>query len=392
MLSKIPESAYIHIPFCRRRCFYCDFPITVIGNKTEPSNHSPIETYAQWLLREINLTENLGQPLKTVFFGGGTPSLLPVKELSKILETLDKKFGIISEAEISLEIDPATFTVEMLRQYQALGINRLSLGVQAFQDEILQACGRFHTVEDIWQAVKSLEEVSFTNFSLDLISGLPYQSLLQWEQSLEAAIKISPVHLSCYDLVLEAVTPFGKRYQAGEFPLPSDENSAQMYRLAQQKLTQAGYKHYEISNYAQDGYQCRHNRVYWLNHSYYAFGMGAASYLQGVRYNRPRTRVEYYQYVEELESRIYHPSTENTDQDNFLETLMLGLRIAEGVSLTLLSEYFGQATVTRLLSLLEPYQAKDWVNISEERLSLTDPEGFLFSNVVLTRIFEKFTH
>ncbi len=387
----LPDSAYIHIPFCRRRCFYCDFPISVIGNKTEPSQYSPIETYVEWLVQEIALTPNLGKSLKTVFFGGGTPSLLPVKELSRILETLEKKFGFSQGAEISLEIDPGTFTTEKLRSYQRLGVNRVSLGAQAFQDEILQTCGRSHSVEDIWQAVKSLEEVGFANFSLDLISGLPYQSLQQWEESLLEAIKINPKHLSCYDLVLEAVTPFGKRYQAGEFPLPTDDHSAQMYRLAQEKLTQAGYQHYEISNYALNGYQCQHNRVYWENRSYYAFGMGAASYLQGSRYNRPRTRVDYYEYVAGLKNtQDQARSSLNTEQDYLLETLMLGLRLSEGVSLSLLSYRFGEEIVSRLFSLLLPYQDQGWVIISDEKVCLSDPEGFLFSNVVLTSIFEKF--
>jgi len=393
---EIPESVYIHIPFCRRRCFYCDFPISVIGNKTEPSKYSPIETYVQWLVKEINLSVNLGKPLQTVFFGGGTPSLLPVQELSKILETLERKFGLAQKAEISLEIDPGTFTIQQLREYQRLGINRVSLGVQAFQDEILLSCGRSHNVADIWQAVQFLEAVGFTNFSLDLISGLPHQSLEQWENSLLQAISISPTHLSCYDLVLEEVTPFGKRYQVGEFPLPTDENAAQMYRLAQQKLTQAGYKHYEISNYALDGYQCQHNRVYWENRSFYAFGMGAASYLEGTRYISPRTRVEYYEYVEglpkvvdDLPSRETAPKNQNTQKDIFLETLMLGFRLAEGVSIPLLAQNFGHETISLLLSLLEPYQAKGWVKISQDRVCLSDPEGFLFSNVVLTRIFEK---
>lgn len=390
MFSK-PESAYIHIPFCRRRCFYCDFPISVIGNKTEPSKYSPIETYVEQLVEEIKLTPDNGKPLKTVFFGGGTPSLLPVKELSKILETLSEKFGLSKGVEISLEIDPGTFTLETLRSYQRLGINRVSLGAQAFQDEILLRCGRFHNVEDIWQAIKFLEEVGFANFSLDLISGLPYQTIQQWEQSLAEAIRINPQHLSCYDLVLEAVTPFGKKYQAGEFPLPTDDHSAQMYRLAQEKLTQAGYQHYEISNYAFDSFQCQHNRVYWENNSYYAFGMGAASYLQGRRYTRPRTRVEYYEYVAGLKNTQGQPvASLNTEKDFLLETLMLGLRLSEGVSLSLLSEMFSQDIVDRLVTVLLPYQNQGWVNISTQRVCLSDPEGFLFSNVVLTSIFEHF--
>jgi len=389
---KIPESAYIHIPFCRRRCFYCDFPISVIGDKTEPSQFPPIDIYIQWLEKEINLTENLGKPLKTIFFGGGTPSLLPVKGLSTILESLKNKFGIAQDIEISIEIDPGTFTADRLRQYQDLGINRISLGVQAFQDELLKACGRSHDLKQIWDSISYLQEVKFTNFSLDLISGLPHQSLEQWDESLKQAISVSCAHISCYDLVLEATTPFGKIYNAGRLPLPTEEVTAAMYRMAQRQLTQVGYEHYEISNYARDGYQCQHNRVYWENQSYYGFGMGAASYIQGIRHTRAHKRSDYYKYVESLESRQCKLSpVKNNKKDLLLETLMLGLRLAEGISLEKIEYEFGQEIKDILISLMQEYLQNGWVNILPERIHLSDPDGFLFSNVVLTRIFERFS-
>jgi len=392
MFWQIPDSAYVHIPFCRRRCFYCDFPITVIGNRIDPSSHNPIAIYVDWLIQEIKFSLNLGKSLKTIFFGGGTPSLLPTKYLDKILQALNHKFGFALNLEISLEIDPGTFTAENLREYQKLGINRLSLGVQAFQDELLTQCGRFHTVKDIWQSVKFLEQVGFDNFSLDLISGLPDQSLEQWNNSLSQAISIKPKHISSYDLVLESSTAFGKKYKAGNLPLPSDENSADMYRLAQRQLTQAGYGHYEISNYAQDGYQCRHNRVYWENLSYYAFGVGAASYIEGTRYVRPRNSKQYFEYVKGLDNPIKEKiSSQNTQQDFFLETLMLGLRLVEGLRIEYLKENFGEDIVNSLISLIKPYQAQGWVNLTQKRIILSDPEGFLFSNVVLTKIFQEFS-
>ncbi len=389
---KIPESAYIHIPFCRRRCFYCDFPISVIGDKTEPSQFPPIDIYIQWLEKEINLTENLGKPLKTIFFGGGTPSLLPVKGLSTILESLKNKFGIAQDIEISIEIDPGTFTADRLRQYQDLGINRISLGVQAFQDELLKSCGRAHDLKQIWDSINYLEEVKFTNFSLDLISGLPHQSLEQWDESLKQAISVSCAHISCYDLVLEATTPFGKIYNAGQLPLPTEEVTAAMYRMAQRQLTQVGYEHYEISNYARDGHQCQHNRVYWENQSYYGFGMGAASYIQGIRHTRAHKRSDYYKYVASLENKQCKLSAvQNNKKDLLLETLMLGLRLAEGISLEKIEHEFGQETKDILISLMQEYLQNGWVNILPERIHLSDPDGFLFSNVVLTRIFERFS-
>ncbi len=200
---------------------------------------------------------------------------------------LPKKFDFAADIEISMEIDPATFSLEQLQGYLSAGVNRVSLGVQAFQEPLLQVSGRSHTVKDIYQAVELIQGLGIVNYSLDLISGLPQQTLTDWENSLEKAIELQPAHLSCYDLVLEAVTPFGKQYQPGKKPLPDDETTAKMYVLAGEKLALAGYQHYEISNYAKPGYQCRHNRVYWENRPYYGFGMGAASYLHQQRFTRP---------------------------------------------------------------------------------------------------------
>ncbi|NJM87882.1 MAG: coproporphyrinogen III oxidase [Hydrococcus sp. RU_2_2] len=403
--NNIPYSAYLHIPFCRRRCYYCDFPISVLGNKTNIDTSVAIAEYVEVLCQEIAVTPKFGQSLKTVFFGGGTPSLLNVKNLDRILEALSQRFGIASDAEISMEIDPGTFTREQLKGYLQAGINRVSVGVQAFQDELLQLCGRSHSGDDIYVAIEEFRQVGVENFSIDLISGLPHQTLQQWQTSLESAIALSPAHLSCYDLVLEPVTAFGKQYQPGETPLPDDEITAQMYRLAQQMLTEAGYQHYEISNYAKTGYQCRHNRVYWENRPYYGFGMGAASYVCDRRFTRPRTRVEYAAWVQQLkdkEDRI--DGSETSPCDRLLETLMLGLRLREGVNLSQLRKQFGEKVLDKIWTCLQPYTRQGWVEwitkdeiaikdtqdlFGFKQIKLTDPEGFLFSNTVLAALFEK---
>ncbi|HSF75962.1 MAG TPA: radical SAM family heme chaperone HemW [Microcoleus sp.] len=423
--SGIPSSAYLHIPFCRRRCYYCDFPVFVVGDRKNGENSGTIVQYVAVLCQEIQETKNLGASLKTVFFGGGTPSLLSVSQLSNILETLDGKFGIAAGAEISIEIDPGTFTLEQLRGYAAAGVNRVSLGVQAFQDELLQACGRSHSVADIFEAVEIVRSAGIVNFSLDLISGLPHQTLENWEASLKSAVEINPTHLSSYDLIIEQGTAFGRYFEAGAQPLPADETAAGMYRLAREILTGAGYEHYEISNYARDGYQCRHNRVYWENRPYYGLGMGAASYVEGRRLTRPRKTQEYYQWVRSI-SRLNSPATPRIggetqpdiysaiDEQNFqvsendvlLETLMLGLRLAEGVSLSALTEKFTQQTVDKIWRCLQPYWQQGWVEIMTEdrtiatlgeggklplsgNLRLSDPEGFLFSNTILADLFSK---
>ncbi len=422
--SGIPSSAYLHIPFCRRRCYYCDFPVFVVGDRKNGENSGTIVQYVAVLCQEIQETPNLGASLKTVFFGGGTPSLLSVSQLSQILETIDRKFGIAAGAEISIEIDPGTFTLEQLRGYAAAGVNRVSLGVQAFQDELLQACGRSHSVAEIFEAVEIVRSAGIVNFSLDLISGLPHQTLEQWEFSLKSAVEIAPNHLSIYDLIVEQGTAFGRYFEAGAQPLPADETAAQMYRLAREILTAEGYEHYEISNYARDGYQCRHNRVYWENRPYYGLGMGAASYVEGRRLTRPRKTQEYYHWVRSISSvtseatsklagetqpdiqPVIEQSFQVSENDVLLETLMLGLRLTEGVSLSALTAKFSQQTVDQIWRCLQPYWRLRWVEIMTEdgaiatlgegaklplsgNLRLSDPEGFLFSNTILADLFSK---
>ncbi|MBW4417827.1 MAG: radical SAM family heme chaperone HemW [Myxacorys californica WJT36-NPBG1] len=401
-----PSSAYVHIPFCRRRCFYCDFPISVVGDQRNGSNSAAIAHYVEALCSEIRLTESLGERLKTVFFGGGTPSLLSVAQLNQILDALDQQFGI-GTAEISMEVDPGTFNLSQIKGYRNAGVNRVSLGVQAFQPELLKACGRSHTVEDVYASIDLIRQADLENISLDLISGLPNQTLEQWQDSLTKAIALSPQHLSTYDLTIEPTTPFGKQYSPGEKPLPSDELTADLYRTANQVLTAAGYEHYEISNYAQPNYQCRHNRVYWENHSFYGFGMGATSYINGDRTARPRKTREYYSWLEQQgkQTSPLGSIAEVTPSDVLLDTLMVGLRLAEGLNLQNLAQQFGEACIAEVWKCLKPYQQVGWVELvgadntllpvgstlpEVGQLRLANPEGFLFSNVVLVKLFERF--
>ncbi|MEQ9626009.1 radical SAM family heme chaperone HemW [Coleofasciculus chthonoplastes] len=403
----IAHSAYIHIPFCRRRCYYCDFPVSVVGDKARGSTSGTIEEYVEVLAQEIQTTPASTCSLSTIFFGGGTPSLLSTQQLNRILDTLAQQFGIATDAEISMEIDPGTFDLSQIKGYQDAGVNRVSLGVQAFQDELLGICGRSHQLNHIFTAVELLRQVEVPDWSLDLISGLPTQTLEQWQESLRSAIQLTPTHISCYDLTIEPVTAFGRQYSPGISPLPTDETTAQMYRLAQTLLTDAGYEHYEISNYALPTHQCRHNRVYWENHPFYGFGMGAASYVQGRRFTRPRTRRDYYTWVQQfIEANGIWESPELSDVDILLETLMLGLRLAEGVSLSTLVRQFGEKTLEQIGTTLQPYYQQGWVEVVERdgkvwdwhnaqklpmtgRLRLSDPDGFLFSNQILADLFSR---
>jgi putative oxygen-independent coproporphyrinogen III oxidase len=407
-IAPYPTAAYIHIPFCRRRCFYCDFPIYVVGDRGLQSpdrapSHS-ITRYLQTLQTEIRRTPKLNaNPLQTVFFGGGTPSVLTGGQLGEILATIDQQFGLAPNAEISMEIDPGTFDLAGLQAYQNTGINRFSFGTQAFQPELLAACGRAHTVADIAASMAIVQTAGITNYSLDLISGLPHQTIDQWQDSLQQAIAHHPTHISTYDLTIESGTVFGKRYRPGDRPLPSDESTAQMYRLAHQILSDAGYEHYEVSNYAQPGYQCQHNRTYWQNQPFYGFGMGATSYLRGDRVARPRQLQAYGDWVAAFDPDV--APIVATDPDRLLDTLMVGLRLAVGVSVPALRQEFGDRLVQQVWQCLDPYRRSDWVAAiaatgevlatvddwtTLDRLRLTAPEGFLFSNVVLVRLFDRF--
>lgn len=413
------SSAYIHIPFCRRRCFYCDFPISVVGDRpplqrsqgisASESGHGSgaIAAYLAPLCSEIQATPSRYTPLglSTVFFGGGTPSLLGIEQLAVILTALDQQFGIQSQAECSMEMDPGTFSVEQIRGYAALGINRVSLGTQSFDDTILEACGRVHRVADIHRAVDQIHQVGIDNWSLDLISGLPHLTMAEWERSLQQAIALAPTHISVYDLTIEPNTAFGQWYVPGDSPLPTDDATTAMYRMAQEMLTAAGYNHYEISNYAKPGYECRHNQVYWHNQPYYGFGMGAASYIQHQRFSRPRTRDTYAEWVSQWvqmgATALDYECEKTSRQEQLLDRLMLGLRLSEGIFLGELVHQFGSEAIAAVLDILHPYQAKGWVEIEQPitapglkkseikgRIRFTDPDGFLFSNVMLSKLFE----
>jgi putative oxygen-independent coproporphyrinogen III oxidase len=395
--------------------------VYVVGDKRRGENSQTVQTYVEVLCREIGLVDLQGalagkesrgsnedphslapslkvgeggsdhkrDLLQTVFFGGGTPSLLSPPQLVQILETIDRHIGISPSAEISMEIDPGTFDLDRLEAYVAAGVNRVSMGVQAWQDELLQLCGRSHNVADIERSIEIIRQSSITNWSLDLISGLPQQTMEMWRESLARSIEVNPSHISVYDLIVEAQTPFAKQYKPDCLPLPSDETTAQMYREAQIALTAVGYQHYEISNYARCATDsllmtCRHNQVYWRNDAYYAFGMGAASYIAGTRFTRPRYTQDYFDWVA---TGAVYPIEVPGNVERFLETLMLGLRTVEGLQISRLINEFGEDLWLDARGRLEKY-CPHWVVMDAEHLRLTDPEGFLYSNTVLADLFE----
>jgi oxygen-independent coproporphyrinogen-3 oxidase len=379
-------SLYIHIPFCKRRCFYCDFPITT-GNQDHQTK------YVEALITEIQLTVRQYPPLEsisTIFLGGGTPSLLAPHLLTKIFSTIRQEFTIAPHAEITLEANPDSLEIDHLFLYRELGINRISLGVQAFQPHLLALCGRDHTPDQIYAAVSHIQQAGFTNFSLDLISGLPTQTLAEWAHSLNSALALKPTHLSIYDLIIEENTAFFKRYQQGRSSaLPPEELTVEMYKLTRQKLLENNYLHYEISNFAKAGFACLHNRNYWLNRDFYGVGMGATSYLLNKRYDRPRKFRDYLQMVADWSANHQPPSAPTIDTSEILfDTLMQGLRLAEGLDINQLKTQFGGATISSIHSLLKPFIFQGWVHWQGDHLYLSQPEGWLFSDQVIAVLYD----
>jgi len=386
-----PVAAYVHIPFCRRRCFYCDFAVSVIGDRKDGTNSQAVQTYLDLLCREIAATPSRGRSLETIFFGGGTPSLLTAAQIVRIVETLDRQFGIAADAEISIEIDPGTFDRAKLQTIAAAGVNRISLGVQTFEDRLLSAIGRSHTADEIDTAIATLEASPIDNFSLDLMSGLPHQTAADWDRTLDRAIAIAPPHLSYYDLIVEPGTVFDRYYEPGAAPLPSESAAAEMYCRAVDRLAAAGYRHYEIGNYAQPDRQCRHNLTYWRNATYYGFGQGATSYVSGRRVSRPRQRQAYADWLEDFCDRGIDAEPVKPI-DVALESVMLGLRTAAGIDRDLwrseLGLLVGDEARSRVEAVVAAYERSGEIAIESGCVRLSDPAGFLVSNTVLSDLFE----
>jgi oxygen-independent coproporphyrinogen-3 oxidase len=341
-LSSLLESLslYLHVPFCHTRCYYCDF-------NTYAGLLSLREPYVRALLTEIELAAEMAQTatggprrVRTVYFGGGTPSLLSADQIQRLLAACRRVFVVDSEAEISLEANPGTLSSPHLQALRAAGVNRLSLGAQSFDPHLLKLLGRTHSPEDVAQAVRAARTAGFTSLNLDLMFGLPEQTMAQWRETLLRALELAPDHLSLYSLIVEEGTPFFHWVQEGRL-VPADEDlCAEMYEYADALLQEAGYVNYEISNWARPGHECRHNLTYWLNLPYLGLGAGAHSCFGGRRFSNVR---EPRQYIRLLASR-QRPEAESellSREMQMAETAILALRTARGLSLLAFRERFG---------------------------------------------------
>ena len=380
-----PRSAYLHIPFCHRRCFYCDFPVVPLGDHADGAASGAVAQYLRWLEHEIRTSPG-GPPLSTVYLGGGTPSLLSPQQIGRLLDLLARCFGLAPAADITLELDPASFNKARLRGYRSAGVTRVSLGVQSFHNHLLAAMGRRHSGQDGEEAVRWVAAAGFSSWSLDLIAGLPGMTPAVWDHTLSRALAFRPPHLSVYDLTIESGTVFARRQQQGLLQLPDDAVSAAMLDRAAEQLQAVGMRRYEISSYALPGHAARHNRVYWGGGDWWAFGMGATSSYRGRRFTRPRTRRGYEQW---LKTHSQGPGTAAlepaTVQDRLEDLLITGLRRSEGVHRQRLARQCGLApdALMQLSPQLRKACAEGLACVEGPYLRLRPPDGFRLSNRVL---------
>lgn len=385
-----PLSLYVHIPFCTAKCGYCDF------NSYAGQDHL-IPAYDQALERELRLwARSLGsRPVPTVYFGGGTPSLTPLEELARVAGVIRECFSLEPDVEWSLEANPGTVNEAYLRGLRELGVNRLSFGVQSFDDIELKALERIHTADDVRREVAAARAAGFDNLNLDLIFGLPGQTLDAWRRNLEEALRLEPEHLSAYALTVEEGTALARNVARGRTPPPDPDLQADMYELTQEVLASAGYQHYELSNWAKPGRQCRHNLVYWRNGEYLGVGAGAHSYLDGVRFANERLPSRYLAAVNETweSSQDGGPTTmrqvasveREPVEVQMAETAILGLRLIEGVDLGAFERRFGRRFEDVYAAELPELFGYGLLERAEGHIRLT-ARGRLLGNEVFQRL------
>lgn len=314
---------YVHIPFCVRKCAYCDF------NSYSGYTDRLVERYVGALTQEIGRSSEASGatvPVDTIFFGGGTPTAIPPADLAGLLHTVLEALPVDPDAEITTEANPGSADVVGLSVLRESGFNRISFGVQSFDAGLLKTLDRIHSADEAVAAVHAARRAGFENLSIDLMFGLPNQTMKQWQETLDRAFALQTDHISLYSLIVEEGTGFHTLWQKGRLPLPDDDLSADMYQMAIDGATSAGFEQYEISNFARPGRESRHNVHYWKNDSYYGFGCGAVSYMDGKRVTRIKSPAKYAQSVERGESIILE--VEEADRaDSMGETMMLGLRL-----------------------------------------------------------------
>ena len=384
---------YIHIPFCETKCPYCDF-------NTYAGIEYLIPDYVEALAEELRLwAAALGSPhIQSIFFGGGTPSYVPPEDIGWLLDTARSGFAVAEEAEVTLESNPGDVTAERLATWRKSGVNRLSIGVQSLDDGLLQLLGRRHSAKEATEAFHHARAAGFDNVNLDLMYGLPHQNLEQWRQTLEQTLALHPEHLSLYCLTLEEGTPLEARVRQGVLPTPDSDLAADMYELAEGMTAQEGYQQYEISNWALPGRACSHNLIYWRNQPYLGVGPGAHSSLNGHRFANLRSPRQYVQRVHRwaksaiaseghqaaVECRLVEMVEAIDGRLEMGETMMLGLRLTEGIAENSFRARFGVELRDTFGPSIHELEGAGLLQWHDGSLVLT-PHGRLLGNEVFQR-------
>lgn len=373
--SSAPKAVYIHIPFCTNKCFYCDFNSYVLKDQ-------PVIDYLQALEREMEQTVRLSPPgeIKTIFVGGGTPTVLQPSEMEYFLKSVRSYFpDWTDDMEFSMEANPGTTDMEKLSVMKEGGVNRVSFGVQAFQNSLLNGIGRIHHVDDVYRSLENARAAGFTNLSIDLMFGLPNQTLDMLDESISRALALNLPHYSIYSLKVEENTLFHTMYQKNELPLPHEDDELQMYLLLMSRMKQAGYVQYEISNFAKPGYESRHNITYWRNEDYYGLGAGAHGYVAGQRHINLKGISPYieasFQGLPRLDSFAVQQAEAMED------FMMVGLRMAEGVTTVSFRRQFGRSLEEVFAQPLAKMLAAGLLESTADGYRLSE-RGVLFGNDV----------
>ena len=325
-----PTSAYVHIPFCTQICYYCDFSKVFIKNQ-------PVDSYLEHLIEEYDSYDI--KKLRTLYIGGGTPTALSAPQLAFLLEKLTDKLDLSYLEELTIEANPGDLDQEKIAVLKASPVNRVSLGVQTFNDRMLKQIGRSHLEKDIYENIANLKKAGFDNISIDLIYALPKQTMEDVKTNVAKAIALDIPHMSLYSLILENHTVFMNRMRRGKLPLPKEDLEAEMFEYIIAELGKAGFEHYEISNFSKPGFESRHNLMYWDNAEYYGIGAGASGYVDGVRYKNHGPIRHYLQAVEAGNARVQEEVL--TLKEKMEEEMFLGLRKKSGVSKKRFEEKFG---------------------------------------------------
>lgn len=365
-------SLYIHIPFCRQKCLYCDFP-SYCGKENK------MLSYSNSLSKEIDNIKD--RRINTIFIGGGTPTYLSLEGWNAIKRSIDK-LNKSEDLEFTVEGNPGTFDEEKLKLFKAMGVNRLSIGLQAWQDKHLKRLGRIHSSEDFVKSFFMARKLGFDNINIDLMFGLPSQSLEEWKETLERITELQPEHLSCYSLIIEEGTKFYDIYKQNELKLPDEDIERKMYMHTLEYLREEKYYQYEISNFSKENRECRHNLVYWNLEEYIGLGAAAHSYVGGFRYSNIREIDQYITMMDSTNSAVVEKK-KNSIKDNMEEFMFMGLRKIRGISIEKFNKKFKISIYEVYGDVIEKYKKKNLLIEAEGQLFLTS-KGTEISNSIMS--------